>query len=254
MRLIVNADDFGYTPGVTSGILRAHHDGIVTATTLMVNARDSDGAGAAARRTNTLDVGVHVVFTYGRSVLPADRIRSLVDADGNFPRVRDLLRSGQPTAEDALAEARAQYARAKQLIGRDPTHLDTHHWVHDMRALEDAMVELAKETGAALRAHDGRQRARFRDAGVRTTDRFVREYQHTGAIGVESLLALLEHLADDEAGTVELMCHPGEPDGALLTGSTYAAERGVELNALTDPSVRDAIKRLRIELVNYSAV
>src|SRR5207302_8042578 len=128
---------------------------------------------------------------------------------------------GQPKADEALVEARAQYARARQLIGREPTHLDTHHWVHDMRSLEDAMLELAKQTGAALRAHDGRQRARFRDAGVRTTDRFVREYQHSGAIGVDSLVALLEYLDEQEGGIVELMCHPGEPDAALLEGSTY---------------------------------
>ena len=252
MRLIVNADDFGYTSGVTSGILRAQREGIVTATTLMVNAAGSDAAGGEARRTKTLDVGVHVVFTYGRSVSPAARIPSLVDATGAFPRVRDLLRAGQPKADEALIEARAQYARARQLIGREPTHLDTHHWVHDMRALEDAMLALATETGTALRANDGRQRARFRDAGVRTTDRFVREFQHTGAIGVESLVALLEHLAEQEAGTVELMCHPGEPDAALLAGSMYAEERGVELRTLTDPAVRAAVGRLGIELITFA--
>lgn len=254
MRLIVNADDFGYTPGVTAGILRAHREGIVTATTLMANAPDSEGAGRVARYTPTLDVGVHVVFTYGRSLTPAARVPSLVNADGEFPRVRDLLRSGQPRAEDALIEARAQYARAKELIGREPTHLDTHHWVHDMRALEDAMLALAQETGCALRAHDGRQRARFRDTGVRCTDRFVRDFQHSGKIGVESLVMLLEHLDEQEAGTVELMCHPGEPDEPLLSGSTYAAERGVELRTLVDPAVRDAIARMRIELANYSAL
>jgi len=254
MRLIVNADDLGYTPGVTSGILRAHREGIVTATTLMTNAPDSEGAGGLVRRAKTLDVGVHVVFTYGRSLSAPDRIPSLVDAAGAFPRVRDLLRAGQPKAAEALIEARAQYARARELIGRTPTHIDTHHWVHDMRALEDALLELAKETGAALRAHDGRQRARFRDAGVRTTDRFVREYQHSGAIGVESLVALLDHLADQEAGIVELMCHPAEPDAALLSGSTYAEERGVELRTLTDPAVRTAIERLGIELVTYAAL
>lgn len=254
MRLIVNADDFGYTPGVTRGVVQAHREGIVTATTLMTNAPDSDGAGRIARSMPSFDVGVHVVFTYGRALTPPERIRSLVDERGAFPRVTDLLRSGQPTAEHALVEARAQYERARELIGREPTHLDTHHWVHDMRALEDAMLELAKETGAVLRAHDGRQRSRFRDAGVRATDRFVREYQHAGAIGVDSLVALLEHLADQEAGTVELMCHPGDPDAALLEGSRYAAERGVELRTLTDPTVRAAIDRLDIELVTFSAL
>jgi chitin disaccharide deacetylase len=254
LRLIVNADDFGYTPGVTSGILRAHREGIVTATTLMANAPDSEGAARVARYTPRLDVGVHVVFTYGRPLLPADRVPSLVGEDGRFPRVGVLMRTAQPKAEEALLEARAQYAKARELIGREPTHLDTHHWVHDLRPLEDAMLALAKETGAALRAHDGRQRARFRDEGVRCTDRFVRDFQHAGKIGVDSLVMLLEHLDEQESGTVELMCHPGEPDEPLLTGSTYAAERGVELRTLIDPAVREALERMRIELADYSTL
>jgi predicted glycoside hydrolase/deacetylase ChbG (UPF0249 family) len=253
VRLIVNADDFGYTPGVTRGIMRAHQSGIVTATTLMANAPDTEGAAKAARADQTLDVGVHLVFTYGLPLTAADRVASLVSEAGAFPRVTDLLRSGRPNADEALIEARAQYQRVRQLLGRDPTHIDTHHWVHDLPALEDAVIALAKETGAAARAHDGRQRARFRDAGVRTPDRFVREYQHTGKIGVERLVGLLEVLSED-AGVIELMCHPGEPDEALMSGSTYAAERGVELEALTDPAVRRAIERLRIELIDFSVL
>jgi predicted glycoside hydrolase/deacetylase ChbG (UPF0249 family) len=253
VRLIVNADDFGYTPGVTRGILRAHQGGIVTATTLMANAPDTEGAAKAARSVQTLDVGVHLVFTYGLPLTAADRVPSLVTEAGVFPRVTDLLRSGRPNADEALVEARAQYQRVRQLLGRDPTHIDTHHWVHDLPALEDAVIALAKETGAAARAHDGRQRARFRDAGVRTPDRFVREYQHTGKIGVERLIGLLEVLSEDD-GVIELMCHPGEPDEALVSGSTYAAERGVELEALTDPAIRTALERLRIELVDFAVL
>lgn len=250
MRLIVNADDFGYTPGVTRGIVRAHEDGIVTATTLMANAPDTVGAARAARADTTLDVGLHLVFTYGRPLTATDRVPSLVTESGSFPRVSDLLRQGRPKADEALIEARTQYQHITQLLGRNPTHIDTHHWVHDLPALEDAVIALAKETGAAARTHDGRQRARFRDAGVRTPDRFVREYQHTGKIGLERLIGLLEVLSED-AGTIELMCHPAEPDEALLSGSSYAAERGVELEALTDPSVRAAVARLGIELVDF---
>ena len=253
MKLIVNADDFGYTPGVTRGIVRAHREGIVTATTLMANAPDTEGAARAARTDRSLDVGLHLVFSYGAALTAPEKIRSLVDASGAFPRITDLMRSGQPKAEEALIEARAQYQRVRTLLGREPTHLDTHHWVHDLPALEDALLALAKETGAAARTHDGRQRARFRDAGVRTPDRFVREYQHTGKISLEHLVTLLEVLAED-AGTIELMCHPGEPDDALLVGSTYVAERGIELDALTDPGVRAEILRLGIELVDYSAL
>lgn len=249
----MNADDFGYTAGVTRGIVRAHREGIVTSTTLMANAPDSEGAARAARAQPSLDVGVHLVVTYGEPLVPADRVPSLVGPDDRFPRVSDLLRAGRPRAEEALVEYRAQFARATELLGRAPSHIDTHHWVHDLPPLEEAVLALAKETGAAARSHDGRQRARFRDAGVRTPDRFVREFQHSGAIHLEALLDVLERLAED-GGVAELMCHPGEPDEALLRGSTYGRERGVELETLTDPLVRDAVERLGIELIPYRAL
>ncbi len=253
MRLIVNDDDIGYTAGVTQGILRAHRDGIVTATTLMTNAPDSEGAAHAARNAGRLDVGVHLVLTYGRPLTPPERIPSLVGPDGRFLRVSDLLRTGQPKTDEALVEYRAQYARARELLGRPPSHIDTHHWVHDLPALEDAVVELARETRAAARTHDGRQRARFRDADVRTPDHFVREYQHTGAIHLEALLDLLGRVAR-MGGVTELMCHPAEPDAPLLEGSSYARERGTELEVLTDPAVREAVERLGIELTTFAAL
>jgi predicted glycoside hydrolase/deacetylase ChbG (UPF0249 family) len=252
VKLIVNADDFGYTPGVTAGIVRAHREGIVTATTLMANAPDTESAGRAARAARDLDIGVHLVVTYGAPLTPPERIPTLVAA-GRFPRVADLLRAGKPDANEALVEFRAQYRRVRDLIGREPSHVDTHHWVHDLPALEDALLALAKETGAAARTHDGRQRARFRDTGVRTPDRFIREFQHSGAIHLEALLDLLERVAE-EGGVVELMCHPAEPDPALLQGSSYARERGVELETLTDPRIRTALDRLGIELVDYRAL
>lgn len=253
MRLIVNADDFGYTAGVTRGIVRAHREGIVTATTLMTNAPDSEGAARAARAVPALDAGVHLVFTYGRPLAPVDRVRSLVTADGRFPRLAEVLATRRAEAGEVLVEARAQYVRARELLGREPTHLDTHHWVHDVPGIEEGVGALARETGAALRPHDAAQRDRLRAKGVRTVDRFVRDFQHPGAIGVAQLVSVLERLAP-ERGIVELMCHPGEPDAALLGGSSYAAERGVELATLTDPAVRVTLDRLGIELTSYAAV
>ena len=253
MRLVVNADDFGYTPGVSAGILRAHRSGIVTSTTLMANAPDTSGAARLARQTPALVVGVHLVCTYGRPLTDPARVPSLVGADGAFPRVTELIRSGQPRADEALVEFRAQYARVRELVGREPSHVDTHHWVHDLPPLEDAVLALATETGCAVRTHDGRQRGRFRDAGIRTTDRFVREFQHGGAIHVDALLDLLERLGV-ESGTAELMCHPADPDAMLLSTSSYARERGMELETLTDPLVRDAIERLDIDLITYASL
>src|SRR5258706_13718468 len=103
MRLIVNADDFGYTPGVTAGILRAHREGIVTATTMMANAPDTDGAARAAPAASDLDVGVHLLGTYRVPLTPPAPIPPLVEG-GRFPRGTDPLRARRPNAGEGPAE------------------------------------------------------------------------------------------------------------------------------------------------------
>ena len=250
MKLIVNADDFGYTERVTAGILRAQRDGIVTATTLMTNAPHTVGAATLARANPSLDVGVHLVVSYGRPLTDAVRVRSLLDADGTFYRPQELL-SRDIDRHEALTEYRAQYRKARELLGRNPTHLDTHHWVHDHPALEWAIGELARETGAAARSHSDQQRDRLRERGVRTPDHFAREFQYEGKVGVAQLLEVLERVAKRD-GITELMCHPGETDQAMAATSGYARERPTELATLTDPRVRAAVKNLGITLATFA--
>ena len=252
MKLIVNADDFGYTEHVSAGILRAHRDGIVTATTFMTNAPHTDGAARLARATPSLDVGVHLVVSYGQPLSDVASVRSLVDADGKFFRSKALL-SRDVDREEALTEYRAQHEKARDLLGRDPTHLDTHHWVHDHPALEWAIGELARKTGAAARIHSDEQRDRLRARGVRTPAFFAREFQGEGKVGVQQLLDLLERLAKRKDIT-ELMCHPGEADEDMVKRSGYARERPTELSTLTDPRVRAAVKELGISLATFADV
>jgi predicted glycoside hydrolase/deacetylase ChbG (UPF0249 family) len=252
MKLIVNADDFGYAERVSAGIVRAHRDGIVTASTLMTNAPHTDGAAKLARATPSLDVGVHLVVSFGRPLADVARVRSLVDAAGRFFRPKELLKH-DIDREEALTEYRAQYEKARDLLGRDPTHLDTHHWVHDHPALEWAIGELARETGAAARIHSDEQRDRLRARGVRTPDRFARDFQGEGKVGVEQLVDLLEMLAKRDDIT-ELMCHPGEADEDLVKRSGYARERPTELATLIDPRVRAAVKDLGITLATFADV
>jgi predicted glycoside hydrolase/deacetylase ChbG (UPF0249 family) len=213
MKLIVNADDFGYSESISTGIMRGHRDGIVTATTLMTNAPHTSGAAKLARATPTLDVGVHLVVTFDRPLTNVELIPTLVDGDGRFFRPIELL-ARDVDREEALVEYRAQYRKARELLGREPTHVDSHHWVHDHPALEWAIGRLAQETGAAARIHSDEQRDRLRARGVRTPDHFVRDFQHEGKVGLEPLLALLERIAR-KSGVNEKMFHAGDPDVAL---------------------------------------
>lgn len=249
-RLIVNADDLGRASGINAGIARAHGDGIVTAATLMVSAPASGEAGRLAQELPRLDIGVHLTLTYGRPVTDPARVPSLVEAGGAFPRKpAAFLGTGRAVAEEALVEYRAQYERARELIGRQPSHLDSHHWLHDEPALEWAIAELARETGAAIRQQAPAQRDRFRAAGLRTPDVFRRDFQHAGHIDVARLITIVRAIAE---GVTELMCHPGEPDAELAATSAYAADRAVELASLCDPRVVAAVREAGITLATFA--
>lgn len=249
-RLIVNADDLGRADGINAGIVRAHRGGIVTAATLMVSAPASHEAGRLARELPALDVGVHLALTYGRPITDPSRIPSLVETDGSFPtKPAAFLGTGRADGEEALIEYRAQYERARELIGRSPSHLDSHHWLHDEPALEWAITELGRETGAAVRQQSPAQRDRFRAAGLRTPDVFRREFQHAGHIDVARLVSIV---ADTALGVTELMCHPGEPDPVLAATSAYAADRVSELASLCDPRVTAAVREARITLATFA--
>ena len=248
--LIVNADDLGRAEGINAGIARAHREGIVTAATFMVNAPASASAGRLARELPSLDVGVHLTLTYGRPLTEPSQVPSLVAADGTFPpKPAAFLGTGRAEFHEALLEYRAQFARASELLGRTPSHLDTHHWLHDEPALESAVAALARETGVAVREHAPAQRDRFRAAGLRTTDTFRRDFQHAGHIDVARLLKILAETTD---GVTELMCHPGEPDAELAATSAYAADRAVELATLCDPRVAVAVRENAITLATFA--
>lgn len=253
--LIVNADDLGRSAGIDAGIARAHREGIVTSTTLMTNAPGAERGAAVARANPRLGVGVHLVLTYGRPLSDPGSVPSLVEADGSFPRGPSaILGRDRVRRDDALREYRAQYERARTLLGREPTHFDTHHWVQEEPAVFDALLAIATETGLAARHLNDPERELLRAAGIRTTDRYTREFQGPRPIDVPALLGLLEFIAAAGDGSTELMCHPGEPDEELEHTSAYARDRVTELAALTDPAVKAKVADLGLVLSTYGEV
>jgi predicted glycoside hydrolase/deacetylase ChbG (UPF0249 family) len=223
--LIVNADDFGLSHGVNRGIVEAHERGVVTSASLMVNRDAAADAAAYARERTELSVGLHVELERSR----LSRLR------------RKNARRGQPSPARAAAELAAQLDRFRRLVGRDPTHLDSHHHQHRVAPLRPVFVELADELGVALRHVD--PRIRFRGDFYGHTAEWRPEPE---AITPDALIRLLERLP---AGITELGCHPGYPDGLK---AWYRHERAEEVRSLCDPRVRAAIERLELQLVSFA--
>ncbi len=243
--LIVNADDLGRTVGINDGIFEAHLHGLVTSATLMVAYPAAEDAAARLGELPNLGVGLHVALTGGPSILPADRLPSLTGAAGRLPAKPEEF--VDPVLEEVLLEAKAQLARFRELTGRLPTHLDSHHHSHRHPVVCEALIALAGEHGLPVRNASADVAARLRRRAVTTTDAFVEDFFGEDA-RLDVLAKILRALGP---GITELMCHPARVDDELRSTSGYAAEREFELAVLTSPEARQAVEELDLRLVHF---
>lgn len=242
-RLIVNADDWGLSHGVSDGILAAHRHGIVSSTTVLVTA-DLDREQVARLRDSGLGVGLHVNLTLGQ---PLTRGRSLVDGNGRF--VRDARRAAaRVSAADVRAEVEAQVERFESALKRRPTHLDTHHHVGLHPPVRDVLVEVAHALDVAVRSQNAEARSRARSARLRTPDHFFGE---SGPDAYWSPHRTVRHLRELPAGVSEFMCHPGWVD-AELAYSRYGRQRETEMVGLGSAAARAAAAVLGITLCTFA--
>ncbi len=244
--LIVNADDFGLTAGVSRGILDAHRRGIVSSTTALVNLPPAPDLDAEAASLAGLGLGLHVNLSWGAPLSPAAAVPSLVDETGGF--WRDLARlEARAEPDHARRELEAQLAAFTRRFGRAPTHLDSHHHVHRLTRLAEIVLDIAVAARLPLRSQDAGFREGLRRRGARTSDHFL------GADSVEPYWTterLLDALAGLPVGVTELMCHPGHYDEALAY-SRYGKQRETELAALCEPEARSTVDRLGIRLGHF---
>jgi predicted glycoside hydrolase/deacetylase ChbG (UPF0249 family) len=266
-QLVVNADDFGFTHDVNQGIIEAHQQGILTATTLMATGDAFDDAIRLARENPTLDVGAHLVLVGGRPLA--------ADPDAWPSSIPQLLLAIAARRIRIYDELVAQVRRILD-AGIRLTHLDTHKHTHLAPPVLDAVARLAEDfdirwvrrpfdfplqalrggvprvkrlTSGAL----GMMRRRFHRVlerhGCRTTDHFA-GFQITGRFRTAELVELMAEIPE---GSTELMVHPGHCGPALRTAPTRLKEsREAELAALVAPEVRSAMLRNGITLVNYT--
>lgn len=228
--LIINADDLGYDPAVTRGILRAMREGVVSSATFMVNTPYSE---AAAREAKGLSIGLHLNLARGAPVW------------SGFPR--EFLENGAfsearaPTlpADAVEAEARAQLQRLVQLLDRPATHVDVHKHLHLHPNVLAGLTRAARTAGLPVRSINEPMRRELQAQAVPTNEHFV------GDAGTEAYWTLERFEAAVDAlpasGIIELMCHPGYTPEAVKSG--YSAQREVELATFLHPRAREALSR-----------
>ena len=281
-RLIINADDFGYTLGVNRAIVEAHTRGVVTSSTLMARGAAFAEAAQMAKTVPQLSVGCHVVLIDGEPALDSDKIPSLTKGQ----RFGDGLKTfaaralaGRIDAGEVEVEGSAQI-RQLQAAGIHVSHVDTHKHTHLFPQILRPLLRAAKECGVRairnpfgprlplrssqllarpnlwtrfaevriLRGFAGKFRAAVDREGFVTTD---------GTLGIEVTGALDETLFRAIAksiplGTWEFVCHPGYNDADLQVAHTRLREsRETELRVLTLPGARDLLAQEGVQLISY---
>jgi predicted glycoside hydrolase/deacetylase ChbG (UPF0249 family) len=132
--------------------------------------------------------------------------------------------------------------RFRELSGRDPTHVDSHHHVHRDEGRTATFEHLVAPLGVPLR----------RDGRVAYVGGFWGQWEpgvtDLKYLSREFLLELVR--TETVEGWTELACHPARVTGDF--SSSYLEERAVELATLTEPGLRADVEQLGVELVSYN--
>jgi hopanoid biosynthesis associated protein HpnK len=281
-RLIINADDFGLTPGVNRAIVEGNASGVVTSATLMANAKASLAAADLAKAQPNLKTGCHVVLIDGKPL--ATNLPMLTNGSARF---RSSLKQfavaavrKQMSADEIQREAEAQIHKI-QSCGVTLTHVDSHKHTHMfpqvllpvLRAAKACGVKAVRNPFEPLRSWPlemvlGTPGLWFRSAAVMAFQMFAAEFHRalkeegmastdgtvgiaaTGMLDQQILLKILKALPE---GTWELVCHPGYSDADLqAAGTRLTQSREIELAALTSDETKEAIARQKIQLISYA--
>jgi predicted glycoside hydrolase/deacetylase ChbG (UPF0249 family) len=225
--LIVNADDFGLSEGVNRGLIRAHEQGIVTSASLMVRYPAAAEAARYALEHPRLSVGLHL------------DLAEWVYRDYEWvPRYQVV----PPDDQGAVAkEVACQLAEFCRLLGRPPTHVDSHQHAHRNEPAHSIVNQAAQQLSVPVRSFTPR---------VQYCGDF---YGQTGegdpypeGISLEGLLKTIQNLPK---GITELGCHPGEDEHLH---SVYRAERMQEVTVLCHPQVRAALESNNVMLRSFA--
>jgi hopanoid biosynthesis associated protein HpnK len=285
-RLIVNADDFGFTAGINRAIVEAHTRGIVTSSTLMANGRAFADAVSLSKTVPRLSVGCHIVLIDGEPVLDPKLLPSITSAHAGGARFRDGLKSfavralaGRLDPGQVELEASAQI-RKLQSVGVNVSHVDTHKHTHIFPAVLRPLLRAARACGIrAVRNPFGPRKplksselltrpslwTRYAEIRVLRTlaDKFRDAAGREGLLTPDGTLGVVVTGALDEKlfrgiatiipeGTWEFVCHPGYNDEDLKAANTRLRQsRETEFRLLTMPEARELLSKQGIELISY---
>lgn len=289
-RLVINADDFGYCDQRNRGIVESFQNGVVSSTTLLVNAFKASEAVLLSRQCG-IPLGLHVNLTEGIPVKM--KCSSLTSENGFFKGkfgFREALKRGEVDLEEVKQEIHAQLQWFVDAVGLLPTHIDGHQHVHIMPQVCEIIAVVMKNAGikwtripaemnfdscvwieeprrsffqsVVSQARDAKET--FSTHGIKCSTHFIGLSTMGKDMTINRLkqaLELVYNEKEQEEGTqpiCELMVHPGYKSimgcGGCGEGPDVFAcsvDREHELLILTGPDLKDYLRTNKIQLLSF---
>lgn len=266
-KLIVNADDFGYSEEINKGIIESHINGIVTSTSMIVNMPGFKSAVKLVKKHHSLDVGIHLNLTEGKPLL-----NSPLAVKGKFSGSYLNFILNKYPEEEIEAELEAQITKLES-AGIKISHIDGHQHIHVFPNVFKIIINLAKKHNIKyIRIPDEKiisnkilfgsildgqliknivlstlsinKKKLLTKNGLKTTDNFY------GVLSANQLTftKLASIVKNIENGTSELICHPGNENY-----DNYL-NRVREKKILTHENIKQLIKNQNIKLTNFKSL
>jgi len=271
-KLIVNADDFGFSEKTNDGIVESNKRGIVTSTSIMANGEAFEHAVALAKKNPDLDLGIHLTLVGETPILPLNRVASLVNHEGRFLQHARSFAWRYFLGKINFSEVRAELDSQMNTVlshGLKISHIDSHQHVHMLPKILNIVLELSFKYNIPF-IRFPKEYFTFSNEGKSTLGRAIKTkvlnslcyvsrrkivsktdcftgFYFDGDINEKNLLKILEKLPADNV--CELMCHPGLERKMAMEDFSYHS--GQETDALTSQKVINFISQREIELISF---
>lgn len=256
-KVIINADDFGYSSGVNSGIIKAFQNGILTSTTLMANMQGSEEAIKLAKDNPKLGVGCHLVLTCGK---PKSSGQSLVNKNGDFYNLDQYKQARNSMISTEIYDEWCKQIEYLLESGLKLTHLDSHHHVHAFPENIEITSQISNKYKLPFRNVLNLDKAKCLPYQYGVKDLIdmmnfpeIRDmknsYNDKNSRYLDEIKAIFNSIQEDEI--IELMVHPAFVDEYLYFNSSFSIERVREVSILCDPKIRELVIENSLMLCHY---
>ncbi|MBI9049940.1 MAG: ChbG/HpnK family deacetylase [Anaerolineaceae bacterium] len=244
-RLLIRADDLGYSDAVNCGIAKTVNDGLIRCVGVMPNMPEAkNGLNMLMRKDVCL--GQHTNICIGMPLSDPKAIPSLVRSNGEFKSSKEYNNAGTDiiVLDEVIIEIEAQYQRYLELTGEEPHYFEGHA-VFSGNLLNGLEI-VARQHGLKYSGFVGPGEP----MRVGNTVVFMNmESMKPDYAPFEALKQVVEHAHEDACEV--FICHPGYLDAYILKHSSMTMPRPLEVAMLTDPEVKHWLNAQDIQLVTY---